>query len=155
SEAEAARRRAMRKSVLDTIVPHGDSLRNRLSAEDRVKLDELFTGIRSLELEIDAGPGASCEPPAQPPMGLTNNDAFRDQLNTMHDLMVVALQCDITRVITFMQTDPISDRNFSYVSGVTGAGGVTSDHAGSHHAGDPAMIEQCRAMVEWKREQIG
>lgn len=155
SETEAARRRAMRKSVLDTIVPHGDSLRNRLSVEDRAKLDELFTGIRALEQEIDAGPGASCEPPEQPPTGLTNNDAFRDQLNTMHDLMVVALQCDITRVITFMQTDPISDRNFSYIPGVNGAGGVTSDHAGSHHSGDAAMIEQYRAMVNWKMEQIG
>ncbi len=155
SEAEAARRRALRKSVLDTIVPHGDSLRNKLSVADQAKLDELFTGIRSLELELEAGHGANCEPPEQPRMGLTNNDAFRDQLNTMHDLMVVALQCDITRVITFMQTDPISDRNFSYIDGVNGAGGVTSDHAGSHHSGDAAMIEQYRAMVNWKMEQIG
>lgn len=155
SESEAAMRRAMRKSVLDTIVPHGDSLRNRLSSADRVKLDELFTGIRALEEEIDAGPNAECVPPPEPPADLTNNDAFRTQLDTMHDLMVVALQCDITRVISFMQTDPISDRNFSFIPGVSGAGGVTSDHAGSHHTGDQAMIDQFRVMVNWKMEQIG
>jgi hypothetical protein len=154
TDSEAEMRRALRKSVLDTIVPHGDSLRNQLNAEDRAKLEELFTGIRALEQEIDSVPSASCEVPPMPPTGLTNNDAFRDQLNTMHDLMVVALQCDITRVITFMQTDPISDRNFSFIPGVNGAGGVTSDHAGSHHTGDPAMIEQYKAMVIWKMEQI-
>ncbi len=155
STSEAAMRRAMRKSVLDTIAPHGASLRNRLNPADQLKLDELFTGIRALEREIDAGPSAECVPPPAPPLGLTNNEAFRDQLNTMHDLMVVAFQCDITRVISFMQTDPISDRNFSFIPGVNGAGGVTSDHAGSHHTGDAAMIQQYRAMVNWKMEQVG
>jgi hypothetical protein len=155
SAAEAAMRRALRKSVLDTVVPHGDSLRNRLNAADRVKLDELFTGIRALELEIDATPSASCVQPEQPPTGLTANSEFRRQLEVMHELMAVAFQCDITRVITFMQTDPISDRSYSFVPGVTGAGGVSSDHAMSHHSGDPAMIEQFRAMVAWKMEQIG
>lgn len=154
SAAEAAMRRALRKSVLDTVVPHGDSLRNRLSAADRAKLDELFTGIRALEREIDSTPGESCVVPERPPAGLTANAEFRRQLDVMHDLMVVAFQCDITRVITFMQTDPISDRNFSFIPGVTGAGGVSSDHAMSHHSGNPEMIEQFKAMVRWKMEQI-
>ncbi len=154
SETEAAMRRALRKSVLDTIVPHGDSLRNRLSSEDQKKLDELFTGIRELEKELDGTPSASCVVPQTPRTGLTNNDAFREQLDVMHDLMVIAFQCDITRVITFMQTDPISDRNFSFIPGITGAGGVTSDHAMSHHSGDAAMIEQFKSMVVWKMERI-
>lgn len=155
SEVEAARRRALRQSVLDTIVPHGNALRNRLNAADRAKLEELFTGIRALEQEIDAQPSAECVPPARPREGLTRNDAFLEQLNAMHDLMVVAFQCDITRVITFMQTDALSDRNFAFVDGVDGAGGVTSDHAASHHTGDPAMVEQFRHLVNWKMEQIG
>ena len=154
SAAEAAMRRALRKSVLDTVVPHGDSLRNRLSAADRAKLDELFTGIRALEREIEAMPGESCDIPERPPAGLTNNSEFRRQLDVMHDLMVIAFQCDITRVVTFMQTDPISDRNFSFIPGVIGAGGVSSDHAMSHHSGDPEMIEQFKATVRWKMEQI-
>jgi hypothetical protein len=157
--AEIAMRRDMRKSVLDAVVPHGDWLRNRLNAEDQAKVDELFTGIRSLEQEIDATVSEQCIPPERPPSGLHNQPRaggpqFEQQVDLMHDLMVIALQCDITRVITFMQSDALSDRNLSFVEGVGGVTDTTGDHDISHHAGDAAQMSQHRAAVLWKMGKI-
>jgi hypothetical protein len=67
TNAEATRRRALRQSVLDTVVPHGAWLRARLNAADRVKVDELFTGIRAVESDLQIKPLSSvCVPPAAP-----------------------------------------------------------------------------------------
>ncbi len=151
SAREAEMRRALRKSVLDAVVPHGDSLRNRLNAADRAKVDELFTGIRELEAEITNAPGTgSCAAPTAP----GSNLAFTDQVEVMHEIMAVALQCDLTRVITFMLGDALSDRNLSFIPEVAALGGNASDHSVSHHAGRSDLVAKFRAMVLWKMGQI-
>jgi hypothetical protein len=152
TSAEAEMRRALRKSVLDAVVPHGDWLRNRLNAADRSKVDELFTGIRSLEQEIQGsgGSGAACTPPAAP---ATNLD-FQKQLDTMHTLMALAFQCDITRVISFMMGDALNNRNLSFIPAVSAEGGEAGDHSVSHHSGQASLVTKFRAMVLWKMEQI-
>jgi hypothetical protein len=157
--AEIAMRRAMRKSVLDAVVPHKDTLRNRLNPEDNAKVDELFTGIRALEQEIEATTEQICEPPERPPSDLhepprVGGEQFVRQLDIMHDLMVVALQCDITRVITFMQADALSDRDVAFISGVGGVTNTVNDHGISHHGNEEAQRSQFRAMVHWKMTKI-
>jgi hypothetical protein len=153
SDVEAERRLALRKSVLDTALAEGQTLMSRLNAEDRIKLDELFTGIRTLETEIqDTTPPARCTPPMQP--GTDVNRDFQVQLRTMHDLMAIALQCDVTRVITFMMGDALNDRNLSFIPAVSAAGGEGADHAVSHHSNEAGLVAKFRAMVLWKQEQI-
>lgn len=151
STAEAERRRALRKSVLDAIVPHGAWLRARLNPADSAKVDELFTGIRSLEMEL-AGTAvpASCTKPAAP----VRTTDFTTQLDYMHNLMAIALQCDLTRVITFMMGDALNNRSLSFIPEVAAVGGDAGDHAVSHHSSDAALIAKFRAMVLWKMGQI-
>lgn len=149
---ENARRLALRTSVLDTVVPQIGSLNNRLSYDDRTKVDELLTGIRSLEKEIEAQAAAQCEPPEVPAENL--QDDFRKQLSVMHELMAIAFQCDLTRVITFMMGDALNNRNLSFISDVADLGGDAGDHSVSHHSGDATMIAKYRAMVLWKMERI-
>jgi hypothetical protein len=153
TNAEAAMRLALRKSVLDTALAEGQSLLARLNAEDRIKVDELFTGIRELETEIqDTTPPAACTPPTAPASNLTQN--FTTHLGYMHELMAIALQCDLTRVITFMMGDALSNRNLSFIPDVAAIGGEAADHTVSHHTGDPNLLAKFRAMVLWKQEQI-
>ena len=76
TDTEAQMRLAMRKSVLDTALAEGGTLLNRLNAEDRIKVDELFTGIRQLEAEIqNTTPPARCTPPTAPATNLSQNFA--------------------------------------------------------------------------------
>jgi hypothetical protein len=153
SNTEAQMRLAMRKSVLDTAIAEGGTLLNRLNAEDRIKVDELFTGIRQLEAEIqNTTPPARCTPPTAPATNLTQN--FTNHVAYMHELMAIALQCDITRVMTFMMGDALSNRNLSFIPGVAAIGGEAADHTVSHHTGDATLIAKFRAMVLWKQEQI-
>jgi hypothetical protein len=151
SAREAEMRRALRKSVLDAVVPHGDSLQNRLNAADRAKVDELFTGIRELETEIENTPDpGACTPPTAPESDLD----FTRQVEAMHEIMAVALSCDLTRVVTFMLGDALSDRNLSFIPDVAAVGGNASDHSVSHHTGQDDLVAKFRAMVLWKMGQI-
>jgi hypothetical protein len=139
--------------VLDAVVPHGAWLGARLNAADRIKVDQLFTGIRALEQELTNKPppvGTTCMRPAAPATGLD----FAKQLDYLHNLMAIAFQCDVTRVITFMMGDALNNRNLAFIPTVAETGGEAGDHAVSHHSGDAALVSKFRAMVLWKMEQI-
>ena len=168
SSADAERRRALRKSVLDSVVAQQAALKNKLNPADLAKVDQLFTGIRALEQELQAAPLAgSCTPPGPVPgkamnptdkNGLTGTD-FLQQVEFMHSLMAIAFQCDVTRVITFMLSDCVTSRNYNFVPEVKAlgakSGGATSDHQVSHHAGDPGLMAVFRAIFYYKMSLIG
>jgi hypothetical protein len=149
---ERQMRRELRKSVLDSVLPQIQSLEPKLGQADRKKLDELLTGIRSLETEIDVQSRLECIPPDAPPADVQVD--FSKQLDFMHELMAIALQCDMTRVITFMMGDALSDRNYSFVEGVKNRGGSMGDHAISHHSNVPDLVAKFRDAVLWKMERI-
>lgn len=152
STAEAEKRRALRKSVLDAVLPQQSSLKAKLNPADLAKVDELFTGIRAVETELATVPStASCTPPAAPATGLD----YAKQLEYMHNLMAIAFQCDITRVITFMMGDALNDRNLSFIPEVSQLGGSANDHSVSHHTGQADLVAKFRQMVLWKMAQIG
>jgi hypothetical protein len=147
SAADAKMRKALRKSVLDTIVPHGDWLKNKLNPEDNAKVDELFTGIRSLEQEIDSNAQATaCVKPDAP----VNTADVQKKIEIFHDLMAVGFQCDVTRVFSFMMGDALSSKNLSFIPVVKETGGAAGHHAVSHHSGDTAMVKKFKAMVLWE-----
>lgn len=151
SDSAAEQRRALRQSVLDTVLSEADGLLPRLSTEDQKKVDELFTGIRSLEQELQAGGvDVSCDAPTGPDSNLD----FTQTVDYMHRLMALAFQCDVTRVISFMLGDALSDRNLGFIPDVSSVGGESNDHAVSHHAGDSALLAKFRAMVLWKQTRI-
>src|SRR5690606_38376918 len=62
SNEQVETRMALGQSVLDTVLAQEAGLIPRLDADDQKKVDELFTGIRSLEQELQsAGSAANCE----------------------------------------------------------------------------------------------
>ena len=66
----------------------------------------------------------------------------------MNALMVKALECDLTRVVTFMMENAGSNRSFDFL-GVTG-----SHHELSHHQDDFATIEQLVTIETWEVQQF-
>ncbi|HKY36201.1 MAG TPA: DUF1552 domain-containing protein [Polyangiaceae bacterium] len=123
SAQEAAKRRALKLSVLDEVETSATQLWNQLGATDRQKLDQWFTGIRQLEKRIEAGE-ASCgmvSPPAGGGGDLTAASAL------MIDVMAKGLICDRTRVMTLLLDHGFSDRSYGFIN----AGGA--HHGASHH----------------------
>lgn len=140
---------ALRKSVLDSVVPHQGWLATRLNAEDKAKVDQLFTGIRELENSLQAG-GPACMKPVGPAAS-TDIPTIIEQMNS---LMVVTAQCDITRVMTFMLGDALNEKSVSYIPEIKQLGGDSADHAQSHHNGDATKLGKFKIIADWKQRQI-
>jgi hypothetical protein len=147
SDAEAQKRKAYDKSVLDTVIGEAESLRTRLGHTDTLKLDQYLTGVRELERRlVEGGTTLTCTPGAEPPSG--RGLEYDVHLKAMLDLMVVALNCDATRIISFMFGNGLSGRTHPFL-------GIDDGHHDiSHHAGDTAKIAQLAQIGLWEMQQF-
>jgi hypothetical protein len=125
-QSDGARRAAIERSVLDVVREDAKSLLPRLGSEDRKVLDQYLDSVQAIEKEVTrlgtsmggvagcsviAEPGVVPEPPG-PEQGLTQGDNGYDHeahADVMNDLIVMALQCDVTRIITHMLDDARSE----------------------------------------------
>ena len=143
SAAEAAARRARRSSVLDHVRQDARSLRTELGGDDRNKLGEYLDSLRALELRVTAE-AATCEVDGFTP----EYEDFAGHVDVMTDLMVLALRCDVTRVISFMLGNSASNQSYEFI-GVPG-----SHHDLSHHAGDPGKQALLAQIGAWEVAQL-
>ncbi len=144
TEAERAQRRAWRTSVLDRTTDQISKLNGKLSRSDKAKLDEYLTGVRDLEVRIQSGQTGTCSPPGEPGAGLS----YPEQVAAMNALMVKALECDLTRVVSFMMENAGANRSFDFL-GITG-----SHHELSHHQGSASTIEDLVVIERWEVQQF-
>lgn len=95
--------RPAKQSVLDTVLGDAENLRQALGVNDRRKLDEYLTSVRSIELRLDKqdeskgkiGPIDYSVPDEIP----TNRGEY---IRMMGDLMILAFQTDQTRIASLM-----------------------------------------------------
>ncbi|WDE95643.1 DUF1552 domain-containing protein [Lentisphaera profundi] len=92
------------KSILDSVYEDIRSINKKISKNDREKINEYLTSIRSMELDLKrAYVWAGKEKPKvnlqKPEAQLTGIAGIR----SMYDLMVAAMQTDSTRVISYRQ----------------------------------------------------
>jgi hypothetical protein len=86
---------------------------------------------------------------------LTLTDVFQSgQLEAMHEMMALAFQCDITRVISFMMGDAQNQRDLKFIPDIGALGGDSTDHTISHHMNGGQRLVKFRAAVLWKQTQI-
>ncbi|MES1164284.1 MAG: DUF1552 domain-containing protein [Verrucomicrobiota bacterium] len=151
--AALAKRTALRTSVLDFVQTEAKTLQPRLGKTDRGKLDQYLTSIRAVETEVQkvsATPN-SCTPGATTRPTLTKYAAADVPAMTtiMLDLMVLAFQCDATRVINFHQGH---GGNMSFAS--CPWLNISSDHHGiSHHNNDATKGAQLAKIDLWEVQQ--
>ena len=103
SKADRAERRQTRRSILDWIAGQVSDVRSELGTTDRVRLDKYLDNVREIERRIQAiearnTSGEARELPGAP-AGVP--DSFTDHMRLMFDLQVLALETDMTRIITF------------------------------------------------------
>jgi hypothetical protein len=113
AQAAAAKALAKRKSALDFAANEYASIKTRLSAADKQKLDQHAETLRALEKQLSIGVGAQCQAPSAALMGEVTTASrnpsssasateraahVRLKSDVMSKLMVSALSCDLTRV---------------------------------------------------------
>lgn len=148
SAADRLKRQVYRQSVLDRVLADSQRLSPRLSGSDRKKLDEYTSSIRDVETRIQTtatmpGAKASCQIPDPP----AANDDFRDRVDRFHDIMLLALQCDATRVITFSMGNGLSTRPYTFL-------GIGDGHGVTHHSGNAMLIQQSIQIDKWRLDQL-
>jgi hypothetical protein len=137
-DAGAARRTRAERSILDFVSEDANRLRPRLGGNDRRKLDEYFVSVREVERRL-----ARTEPVAEVgqsrfprPAGVPAD--FREHARLLGDLLVLAFQADLTRIVTFVFGNDGSNRCYQEI-------GVPEGHHDlSHHGGDQVKQAKVR-----------
>jgi hypothetical protein len=122
------------RSILDSVTEKAAQLQRELGAADRAKITEYFEAIRDAERRIEMAEKQSGRefPVIGHPAGIPTK--FDEHAKLMYDLFVLAYQCDLTRVVTFMMGREFSGRTYPEI------GVPDSHHPISHHLGDPEKI---------------
>ena len=132
-KAREARLR-QRKSILDSVAEKLASIKSDLGAGDRTKVDEYVEAVRDVERRIQRAEEQSdvALPAVEQPQGAP--PVFEDHLALMLDLQLLALQSDLTRVMTFMIGKEQSARPYPQI------GVPEAHHPLSHHNDIPELI---------------
>ncbi|HKS36549.1 MAG TPA: DUF1552 domain-containing protein [Verrucomicrobiae bacterium] len=135
----ADRQAALRKraSLLDWFNEDIARLQRKLGPGDRAKVSHYLDSVREVERRIQKAEADAVEHPLRDldrPVGVPA--AYADHARLMFDLQVLALQGDVTRVITFQLARETSNRTYPEI------GVPDPHHPLSHHGNDPAKIER-------------
>ena len=124
------------RSVLDSVSEEVARLSGVLPQPDRTKLTEYLDAIRGVEQRIQIAEAQSDQelPLVEHPPGIPS--AWEDHVNLMFDLQVLAFQCDLTRVITFMVGHEHSGMTYPQI------GVPDAHHPISHHQQEPEKVEK-------------
>jgi len=141
----AERRRMLKKSALDYIINDATTLQTRLSTSDKTRLGNFLSSVRDLEVRVAdpsmaMGTGGNCTNTPRPTwtaaVGNTAPDYNRGTHATlMIDLTVMAIKCDITRVVSFMLDDARSDYVYNFITERNFQGGGGTSVAGTAPVG--------------------
>lgn len=152
---KAARDRRLELAVVDAVLEDAATLQRTLSHDDRQRLDQYLTGIHELERRIvaqgaiEADPVCATSATSLVDSGRVDDTSnVSDHVDVMLDLMVLAMQCDQSRVFSYMLGAARSDRPFPHL------GIPESHHAISHHGGDEAKLAKLATIGTWEVAQF-
>lgn len=153
------------KSVLDLVMADAKRLNKQLGAADQNKMSEYLESVRSVEKRLESQDKlkdfeANITPDIRKELirldvriedyiELNAGVDITEKVRLMMDINALALWSDATRITTFMFGNSVSNRNFSFLDGVSG-----NHHTISHHRDNPNLIEQYGKINHWHSEQF-
>lgn len=147
---EQGRQKTYRTSVLDYVLGEANSLSGKLGTTDKRKLDEYMTGVSELEKKIQkTGTGPLCTAIDRPPAELP----YPEHVKMMLDLIALAVQCDSTRVVSFMLGNAGSNRSYPFLY-ANGQPISQGHHEISHHQDIQENFDKLTEIGRWEVEQF-
>jgi hypothetical protein len=133
----AADRRAAlkrRASLLDWVRDDISHLQNTLGADDRRRVGQYLDSIREVERRIQKAESADADqlPDLDRPVGVPTS--YAEHAKLMFDLQALAMQGDVTRVITLQLARETSTRTYPEI------GVADPHHPLTHHGNNPEKI---------------
>jgi hypothetical protein len=157
TDPAAQLKQRQKQSVLDAI--HGDltALQAKLGSTERARLDTHLQALRDVEMRASGaampGGGMGCDAGGFNKQGYKNVDMYYPQTydkvenfpvvgQLQQDLLMLALSCNLTRVVTLMWSHAVSPTKI--------ASNTTGNHDSSHYGTDP-MSANARQFVNGRR----
>jgi Protein of unknown function (DUF1552) len=148
--ADRAARRAARKSVLDWITDEVERTRRQLGASDRTRLDRYLDNVREVERRIQAVEAQNRSGDARQlpdaPAGVP--DSFSEHMKLLFDLQVLALETDMTRIVSFKTGRDAQNRVFPE------SGSSQPFHPASHHGNREERIMEFNKICKYRVGQL-
>ena len=123
------------RSILDWVTQDMTRLQKQLGASDRTRVAEYMDTVREVERRIQRAEQQTTEsrlPDLERPASVPED--WEMHVKLMFDLQVLALQADVTRVITFQMAREASTRTYPQI-GINEA-----HHPISHHGNQPDKL---------------
>jgi hypothetical protein len=139
---------AERKSILDYVMGDTQKLKSDLGPTDKRKLDEYLSSIREVERQIEkaAKDNTQIDPKMDKPYGVPAD--FAEHFRLMTDMVTIAFQADLTRVLTFLVTREGTSRAYREI------GIPDGHHPLTHHQSKPELMEKVRQINEYHVAQL-
>lgn len=145
--AQRRQRNISRRSILDYVMDEARSLRNGIGPSDQRKLDEYLTSIRQIEEQmLRAEAEDFIDPDMDKPYGVPSD--FAEHFRLMTDMITVAFQADLTRVVSFLVTREGTSRAYREI------GIPDGHHPLTHHRNDLAMMDKVAKINTYHVEQF-
>ena len=147
---ERAARMATRRSILDWIGGEVERVRRQVGSGDRVRLDRYMDNVREIERRIEGveAHNKSGEQRAMPEAPAGVPDSFSEHMKLLFDLQVLALQADMTRVISFKTGRDAQNR----VSPESGSS--QPFHPASHHGNREDRVMEFNKITKYRVGQL-
>jgi hypothetical protein len=147
---DRAARRETRRSILDWIGGEVERARRQLGSGDRTRLDRYLDNVREIERRIQAveahnRSGEARELP-EAPVGVP--DSFSEHMKLLFDLQVLALQTDMTRIVSFKTGRDAQNRVFPE------SGSNQPFHPASHHGNREERIMEFNKICKYRVGQL-
>ena len=140
--------------LLDRVLADAKRLRTQVGAQDRIRLDEYLSLMRSLEERVQRA-SASSQKTWRPRVPINGKalptespSDHAEHVRLMMDVIATAFQSDTTRIATFMFGNAVSNVSFRFLEGVS-----AGHHDVSHHQKDADKLRQYELISKWHVEQ--
>jgi len=134
-------------SLLDMVNEETKTLKKTLGAEDRAMLDNYLTSVREIERRVHNQENRDLSVYELPdlPVGIPD---FDERTELMFDMIALAYQSNMTRIISFMLAAEVSQQAYNHI------GVPDAFHPLSHHNNNPDSINRLSRIQTWHSQTI-
>jgi hypothetical protein len=133
-------------SLLDLVADSTRALQKELGASDLQQLEGYLDTVREIERRVQNATQQDLSNVDVPEAPIGELDNFGDQVNLMFDLIALAYQADLSRVISYMMVSEGTNRTYNHI------GVPDAFHPVSHHADDRERLNKLVRIQTWHME---
>ena len=131
------------RSILDLISDRTKKLQAQLGNNDRAVLDGYLETVREIERRAQKAGATNLSNLKIPNAPVGELEDFAEQVKLMFDLLALAFQADLTRVVSYIMVAEGTNRTYNHI------GVPDAFHPVSHHANDLERINKLVKIQTW------